>query len=81
MLGVFFKWNLLQFTMYCYLPKFNVWSLAINQNVKKARALTDSTFGINSQFRSRIQTKQEPVDSLNLFIDPVSVMFVSVLPQ
>ena len=58
-----------------------MWSSAINQNAKKARALAGSTFGIYSRFRSEMETKQEPVDSLNFFNDTVlvTVIFVSVL--
>ena len=57
-----------------------MWSSAINQNAKKARALAGSTFGIYSRFRSEMETKQEPVDSLNFFNDTVlvTVIFVSV---
>ena len=57
-----------------------MWSSAINQNAKKARALAGSTFGIYSRFRSEMETKQEPVDSLNFFNDTVLVtgIFVSV---
>ena len=55
-------WYYLQF-----IAKLSVWSPAIKQNVKKERVLTGSTFGIYSRFRSRMQTKQEPVDSLNFF--------------
>jgi len=67
--------------IYNVYSKFPVGSSAINQNSKKARALTGSTFGIYSRFRW-IQTKQEPVDSLyNYFNDTVhiAVMFVSAL--
>ena len=39
----------------------------MKQNVKKERVLTGSTFGIYSRFRPGMQTKQEPVDSLNFF--------------
>jgi len=48
---------------------------------QKALALTGSTFGVYGQFRSGKPTKQEPVDSLNLFNARVliTVMFVSVL--
>jgi len=52
---------LVLFTTYSNLPKFPVWSPAINQNAKKARALTGSTFGYYSRFRSLMQTKQDPV--------------------
>jgi len=47
----------------------------------KTRALIGSTFGIYSRFRSGMQTKQELVDSINFFNDPVliTVMLVSVL--
>ena len=47
---------------------------------QKSRALTGSTFGIYSRFRSGMQTKQYPVDSLNFFNDTllITVMLVSV---
>jgi len=50
----------------------------IKHYAKKARALAGSTFGVNGRFRSNIQTKQEAVDSLNLFNDTVliTVMFL-----
>ena len=58
-----------------------MWSPAINQNAKKARALTGSTFGIDSRFRSGLRTKQEPVYVLTLFNGTVliTVKCVSVL--
>jgi len=59
----FINWNLVLFIIYINLPKFPVWSPAVNQNAKKARALTGSTFGIYIRFKSVMQTKQEPVDS------------------
>ena len=47
----------------------------------RARALIGSTFCIYSRFRSGMQTKQEPVDSLNMFNDTlvITVMIVNVL--
>ena len=56
-------------------------SPAINQNAESARVLTGSTFGIYSQFRSGMETKQKPVDNLNFFTGTllITVMFVSVL--
>ena len=42
--------------------------LHINQNVKKARALAGSTFGMYSRFRSGLKTKQDPDYSLNFFL-------------
>jgi len=44
----FFKWNFVLFTSYSNIHKSPVWSPAIIQNAKKARALTSSTFGIYS---------------------------------
>jgi len=35
---------LVLFTIYSNLPKFPVWSPAINENAQKARVLTGSTF-------------------------------------
>jgi len=53
---LFFKWNLVLFTIYSYLHKFFIWSPDINQNAKKAQAgtLTNSTFGIYRRFRSAL---------------------------
>jgi len=57
---------LVLFASYSNLNKFSVEGAAIYQNTKKARALTGSTFAIYSRFRSRMQTKQKPVDSFNI---------------
>jgi len=67
--------------VYSNLSKFPVCRPALNQNTKKARALTGPTFGIYSRFRSGMETKQEPVGSLNFSKDTVLItfMFVSVL--
>ena len=70
-----FKCNLVLFTSYSNLPKFPVGSPAINQNPQKACALTGSTFGIDSWFRSGRETKQEPVDSLNIWMTHCSLQF------
>ena len=66
--------------MYTNSSKLSCLSLAINQNAQKARALTGSTFGIYSRFRSGLKTKSEPVDSLNFFNDTylIKVILVSV---
>ena len=36
---LFFKWNLVSFTVFSNVPKFLVWRLAINQNAKKASTM------------------------------------------
>ena len=65
---LFFKWNVVLFTMYSNLPKFPVWSPDINQMTKRMWSVMQ-----------RKQSK-EPVGSLNWFSDAVliTVMFVSV---
>ena len=39
------------------------WGAPLSTRTPKARALTGSTFGIYSWFRSGMETKQKPVDS------------------